>query len=175
MTSKTYFHHASLACTEYRFGLAVIVGEEESEIVALEDTVLTNINTGVIFTPPNIQMNISSHSAELSWDHRKCITGYRIRLCSLTTAQCYEAQEVMSAGEEKSHVRHVISDLEPCSEYSLAIQPSTGEGELVGGSLGLVTRAPPPRPPAQVEVALNTRGDKVDISWSEVQCATGYR
>ena len=122
-----------------------------------------------------VQITISSHSAELSWDHRKCITGYRIRLCSLTTVQCYEAQEVMSAGEEQSHVRHVISDLEPCSEYSLAIQPSTGEGELVGGSLGLVTRAPPPRPPAQVEVALNTRGDKVDISWSEVQCATGYR
>ena len=46
MTSKTYFHHASLACTEYRFGLAVIVGEEESEIVALEDTRVIEQCTG---------------------------------------------------------------------------------------------------------------------------------
>ena len=162
-----------MACTEYRFGLAVTVGEEESEIVSLEETVMTNIDSDVIFTPPNIKMNVSSHSVQLTWDHRKCITGYRIRLCSLATVQCYEAQEVVTS--DRGHVTHTISELEPCSEYSLSVHPSTAEGELDSASLSVVTRPPPPRPPAQVEVGLNTRGDKVDITWSKVQCATGYR
>ena len=164
-----------MACTEYRFGLAVTVGEEESEIVSLEETVMTNIDTDVIFTPPNIQMNISSHSVQLTWDHRKCITGYRIRLCSLATVQCYEAQEVMVTSDRGHQVSHTIGELEPCSEYSLSVHPSTADGELDSASLSVVTRPPPPRPPAQVEVGLNTRGDKVDITWSKVQCATGYR
>ena len=141
----------------------------------LEETVMTNIDSDVIFTPPNIKMNVSSHSAQLSWDHRKCITGYRIRLCSLATVQCYEAQEVMTSDNDQGHVSHTIGDLEPCSEYSLSIHPSTREGELDSAALSLVTRPPPPRPPASVEVGLNPRGDKVDISWSKVQCATGYR
>ena len=141
----------------------------------LEETVMTNIDSDVIFTPPNIKMNVSSHSAELSWDHRKCITGYRIRLCSLATVQCYEAQEVMTSDNDQGHVSHTIGDLEPCSEYSLSIHPSTSEGELDSAALSLVTRPPPPRPPASVEVGLNPRGDKVDITWSKVQCATGYR
>ena len=164
-----------MACTEYRFGLAVTVGEEESEIVSLEETVMTNIDSDVIFTPPNIQMNISSHSVQLTWDHRKCITGYRIRLCSLATVQCYEAQEVMVTSDRGHQVSHTIGELEPCSEYSLSVHPSTADGELDSASLSVVTRPPPPRPPAQVEVGLNTRGDKVDITWSKVQCATGYR
>ena len=164
-----------MACTEYRFGLAVTVGEEESEIVSLEETVMTNIDSDVIFTPPNIQMNVSSHSVQLTWDHRKCITGYRIRLCSLATVQCYEAQEVMVTSDRGHQVSHTISELEPCSEYSLSVHPSTADGELDSASLSVVTRPPPPRPPAQVEVGLNTRGDKVDITWSKVQCATGYR
>ena len=164
-----------MACTEYRFGLAVTVGEEESEIVSLEETVMTNIDNDVIFTPPNIQMNISSHSVQLTWDHRKCITGYRIRLCSLATVQCYEAQEVMVTSDRGHQVSHTIGELEPCSEYSLSVHPSTADGELDSASLSVVTRPPPPRPPAQVEVGLNTRGDKVDITWSKVQCATGYR
>ena len=141
----------------------------------LEETVMTNIDSDVIFTPPNIKMNVSSHSAQLSWDHRKCITGYRIRLCSLATVQCYEAQEVVTSADARGQVSHTIGDLEPCSEYSLSIHPSTKEGELDSAALSLVTRPPPPRPPASVEVGLNPRGDKVDISWSKVQCATGYR
>ena len=142
--------------------------------MALEETVMTNIDSDVIFTPPNIKINVSSYAAHLSWDHRKCITGYRIRLCSLASVQCYEAQEVTS-DDDRGHVTHTISDLEPCSEYSLNIHPSTAEGELDSQSLSLVTRPPPPRPPASVEVGLNSRGDKVDITWSKVQCATGYR
>ena len=141
----------------------------------LEETVMTNIDSDVIFTPPNIKMNVSSHSAQLSWDHRKCITSYRIRLCSLATVQCYEAQEVVTSSDDRGHVSHTIGDLEPCSEYSLSIHPSTQEGELDSAALSLVTRPPPPRPPASVEVGLNPRGDKVDITWSKVQCATGYR
>ena len=71
--------------------------------------------------------------------------------------------------------RHSIANLSPCTEYTLSIFPSTSEGELNAQPLTLKTLPPPARPPETVDVRLNDIGDKLDISWSKVACATGYR
>ena len=52
-------------CTMYRFGLAVTVGEEESEVVGQRSSVMTSIDTDVIFSPPNLQLEVASHMAEV--------------------------------------------------------------------------------------------------------------
>ena len=49
----------------YRFGLAVTVGEEESEVVGQRSSVMTSIDTDVIFSPPNLQLEVASHMAEV--------------------------------------------------------------------------------------------------------------
>ena len=66
---------------------------------------MTNIDTNVIFSPPNIIMKMFPDGAELSWDHRKCINSYRVQSCSRDVSTCYEAQEVT----EKSDLTRVRS------------------------------------------------------------------
>ena len=81
--------------------------------------------------------------AQISWDHRKCISSYRVSLCSRASSSCYEAQEVV--GSNVSRVVHSITDLAPCTEYTLSIFPSTGEGELNTQPATLATKPPPAR------------------------------
>ena len=81
--------------------------------------------------------------AQISWDHRKCISSYRVSLCSRASSSCYEAQEVV--GSNASRVVHSITDLAPCTEYTLSIFPSTGDGELNTQPATLATQPPPAR------------------------------
>ena len=42
------------------------MGEEESEVVGQRSSVMTSIDTDVIFSPPNLQLEVASHMAEVS-------------------------------------------------------------------------------------------------------------
>ena len=64
-------------------------------------------------------------------------------LCSRASSSCYEAQEVV--GSNASRVVHSITSLAPCTEYTLSIFPSTGEGELNTQPATLATKPPPAR------------------------------
>ena len=64
-------------------------------------------------------------------------------LCSRASSSCYEAQEVV--GSNVSRVVHSITDLAPCTEYTLSIFPSTGDGELNTQPATLATKPPPAR------------------------------
>ena len=174
VTSKNYYHHTTLACTEYKFGLSLTLGDEESDIVGLDSSIMTNIDTNVIYSVPNIETIMTPGGAEISWDHRKCIHSYRIKCCTKDATVCYEASEVTEK-RNMTRVSHSITNLSHCTDYSLSIYPSTAEAELDSQPLTMTTLPPPPRPPASVDVRLNDVGDKVDISWSQVECATGYR
>ena len=61
---------------------------------------------------------------------------------------------------------HTIDNLKPCSEHSFEIYPSTKDCELGTEPIQFKTRNP---------IELNLETNKVDISWSAVECSTGYR
>ena len=176
VTSKNYFQHVSLPCTEYNFGISVLVGEEESEIVSLSSSVMTSIDPSVIFSPPSLEMSPSAGGCEVSWDHRRCIRSYTVKICRQERAGlgCYQSEEVT---EEVQHKRivHAVSGLLPCTNYTVSILPDTEEGQLTGQTFSFRTSSPPARPPASVQLKMSEAGDKLEISWSLVQCASGYR
>ena len=57
----------------------------------------------------------------------------------------------------------------------LQIYPSTADGELDAEPRQFRTENPIPRAPDSVEVGLNMVTNRVDLSWSKVECATGYK
>lgn len=176
VTSKNYFQHASLACTEYNFGISVLVGEEESDIVGLTSSVMTNIDSSIIFSPPNLELSPTTEGCEVSWEHRRCIRSYTVKTCrqDRTELGCYQSEQLT---EHFSHNRlvHSVSGLQSCTNYSLSIYPVTEEGELRGQTFSFQTSSPPAQPPTSVQLRMSESGDKLEISWSLVQCATGYR
>ena len=69
----------------------------------------------------------------------------------------------------------MVSGLESCSNYSLSVYPTTHQGELPAHTFSFTSGAPAPSPPAKVNLRISEAGDKLEISWSGVECATGYR
>ena len=73
-------------------------------------------------------------------------------------------------------IERMLKNLRPCSSYKLEIFPVTEDGEeLAAEPRSFKTASPPTSPPQDVSVSLNQATNKVDISWSKVQCAEGYR
>ena len=179
VTSKNYFQHASLACTEYRFGLSVLVGQEESEIVSLASSVMTNIDSSVVFSPPNLQVSPTEAGAVVEWDHRKCITSYRLETCrqgrkGRLDSLCAESEVITEEGTG-SRLSHSVSGLQSCTNYSLSVYPTTHQGELSAQTFSFTTGSPAPRPPSSLNLRMSEAADKLEIRWGEVECATGYR
>ena len=179
VTSKNYFHHASLACTEYRFGLSVLVGLEESEIVSLAGSVMTNIDSSVVFSPPNLEISPTESGAVVAWDHRKCILSYRLETCRQERegrpgSLCSES-EVIPDERTETRLSQSVSGLQSCTNYSLAVYPTSHQGELTAQTFSFRSGSPAPSPPSKVNLGISEAGDKLEIRWSGVECATGYR
>ena len=67
-----------------------------------------------------------------------------------------------------------MGGLSSCTDYHLYIYP-TYEKELMADSTTFRTKSPSPLPPSIVNASFNEMTNKVDIRWSPVRCATGYK
>ena len=69
-----------------------------------------------------------------------------------------------------------LKNLNSCSKHHVEIFPLTEEDEeLAAEPRTFITASPAASPPQEVSVSLNQATNKVDISWSKVQCVEGYR
>ena len=53
--------------------------------------------------------------------------------------------------------------------------PTTVDGEFDAESILFTTNNPAPTPPEDIDVTINSITNKIDITWSSVECATGYK
>jgi hypothetical protein len=148
-----------------------------SEIVEFKEAIMTNIDKSVPYVAANLAIEPSSDGASLTWDHGKCIKSYTIRACEILDSEemCYE-EAVVVERPERHKMTHTVRNLKACSKHQLEIFPLTDEDtELTAAPRSFMTVSPPASPPQQVKVRLNMETNKVDMSWSRVQCALGYR
>ena len=69
-----------------------------------------------------------------------------------------------------------IENLRPCSIYMFEIFPWTADSEELSPDVrSFMTASPPPLPPQEMSVSFDPTTNKAHISWSEVECARGYR
>ena len=174
-TSKeNVFQSKGAPCMEYKYGVKVTIDDQVSEVVEFKEAIMTKIDTSVPYVAANLAIDPTSDGAHLTWDHGKCIKSYKIRTCQLPDT-CYE--EVMILKDPNQHkIQRSLKNLRPCSSYRLEIFPMTEDNEeLAAEPRTFTTASPPASPPQEVSVSLNELTNKVDIRWSKVQCAQGYR
>ena len=174
-TSKeNVFQSKGAPCMEYKYGVKVTIDDQVSEVVEFKEAIMTKIDTSVPYVAANLAIDPTSDGAHLTWDHGKCIKSYKIRTCQLPDT-CYE--EVMILKDPNQHkIQRSLKNLRPCSSYRLEIFPMTEDNEeLAAEPRTFTTSSPPASPPQEVSVSLNELTNKVDIRWSKVQCAQGYR
>jgi hypothetical protein len=138
---------------------------------------MTKIDTSVPYVAANLAITPTPDGAHLTWDHAKCIKSYKIRSCEVLSESenCFE-EFVIIEDPSMYKMAHTLRNLNSCSKHYLAIFPSMGgDTTLDAAPQPFQTGSPPASPPQEVTVRLNRETNKVDIGWSRVQCATGYR
>jgi len=155
----------------------VVIDDHESDIVEFKEAIMTNIDQSVPYVAANLVISPGSDGASLSWDHGKCIQGYTIKVCHMMETKdrkCYE-EAVPILESHTNKITHTVRNLQSCSHYNLQILPMTEGTKLTAETRSFMTGSPPASPPQEVTVTLNGDTNKVDISWSKVECAHGYR
>ena len=177
-TSKeNVFESKGVPCTEYKYGVKVTIDEQVSEVVEFNDAIMTKIDTSVPYVAANLAIHPTPDGAHLTWDHGKCIKSYKIRTCEFIgdTKECFE-EMVIIEDANMYKMAHTLKNLNSCSKHHVEIFPLTEENEeLAAEPRTFMTASPAASPPQDVSVSLNQGTNKVDISWSKVQCAEGYR
>jgi len=176
-TSKaTELSIKGVPCTEYRYGVKVTIDGIQSEIVEAEEAIMTPIDNTVPYVASNLISEPSTDSIELSWDHAKCITSYRIKICKDGSAEedCLEQNRIIDDASTHN-LTEKIENLSPCSAYSMQIFATTDGEELNAEETHFKTHSPAPTAPENLNVNMDAETHKIDISFSPVTCATGYK
>ena len=177
-TSKeNVFESKGAPCMEYKYGVKVTIDEQVSEVVEFNEAIMTKIDTSVPYVAANLAIHPTPDGAHLTWDHGKCIKSYKIRTCEFIgdTEECFE-EMVIIEDPSMYKMAHTLKNLNSCSKHHVEIFPLTEEDEeLAAEPRTFITASPAASPPQEVSVSLNQATNKVDISWSKVQCAEGYR
>lgn len=124
----------------------------------------------------NLTIQPSSNSVELTWDHDKCTTDYRIRVCKDGSAydDCYESD--MTIKETSAHkITKKVLILSPCTPYTVNVFAINDSLELEGETKFFETHAAEPTAPKNFCVSPNNEVNKVNVSFNYVECAAVYR
>ena len=170
-TEETTIKLNGVPCTEYMYGVLVIIDDVKSEIMESPDRIMTNIDDDSSFKPPNIDWKAMEDGIELSWDHGACINGYEIKACRHENDTICEVNSI--DGNPSNHnVTYTVENLEPCTLYNVEILPTIAGSTIVTESYAIKTASPQPSPPNNFNAELES--GQVSLEWDEVVCASGY-
>ena len=180
IVTENVFESKGAPCTEYKFGLKVRIADQLSEVVEFA-TLMTKVDTSEPYAAANLAINPTPDGAFLTWDRDMCIKCYKTRTCQVPDSEnrdlnfCFE-KELTVQNPTQYKMEQELKHLRPCSTYILEIFPRTVDSEeLVADSRSFTTASPPASPPQEMSVSFDQAMNKLYISWSEVQCAGGYR
>ena len=173
VTSNNTHQYRPGYCGEYQYGVTVTVESQESDIVESSNTVVTSLDYSSPYTTPNLAMVVTHDKATLSWDYQQCIDSYRVMACHGREEECYEEQ-VYPDQTTLNNITLTLTNLSPCSPYTVYIYPHTLGREVGPDRREFRTSDPPPTPPDTIIVELDSLTNKVVITWGEVDCATQY-
>jgi len=169
-TKETTITLNGVPCTEYMYGVLVIIDDVKSKIMMADDSITTNMDDSS-FVPPNIELNPLEDGVELSWDHGACINGYVIKTCRHENDTICEVNSI--DGNPSNHnITYTVENLEPCTSYNVEILPTIEGSTFDTESYFFETASPQPSPPNNFNAELES--GRVSLEWDQVVCASGY-
>lgn len=164
-------------CTKYHFAISAILDSGEETDKSIGPEMISDLDESDAFEAPNLYILNADKHADVSWGHADCISSYIIKVCPSAYTDCFEASvnptDYIDGHEKDRTIRYKIENLEPCTLYTLEIIPVIPDKIFTARSHEFTTTNGIPQPPTNFKVSL--KDNEVDLSWSEVQCATGYK
>jgi len=173
-TTDTSVELNGVPCTEYIYGVQVTIDGVKSEIMEFPDAVMTRLDNSVAFAAPNLEITPLEDGAVLTWDHGACISSYVVKACT-THGDIICEEETITRDSSVHNVTHEVHNLSPCSPHSLSILPIIEGAEFEPDHTEFRTAPPAPMPPTEFKAAYRQQSNKVELEWSAVSCASGYK
>ena len=165
-------------CTRYNFAISAVMdnGEETEKSVGPE--MISDLDERDPFEAPNLYIMNADRHADVSWGHADCITSYVVKVCQLSYTDCFEASvsptDYIDGGEKDRTIRYKIENMDPCTVYTLETIPNIPDKIFTARVQEFTTTNGTPQPPENFKVALHHQ-NRAELTWSSVQCATGYK
>jgi len=176
VTTETSMEFAGVPCTAYHYGVRVLIDDEKSDIVEIDAPITTKLDTHEEFVAPNLEITAQPDGAVLTWDHGACINGYKVRACRQDgDEKICEFEEEFEIPSNDHNVSREITGLKPCSPFFVEIFPQIPETEIAPSAKDFSTTSPEPTPPEEYNVNLADDLKTVELNWTSVECATGYK
>ena len=176
-TTESSVKLSGVPCTEYRYGVQVTIDGAKSEVMEFPDAVMTQLDDSAPFVAPNLEIEPMTDGAVLTWDHGACISSYIVKACSIHSdhndVMCEE--ETIMRDSTVHNVTHEIHNLKPCHAYTLEILPQISGASFDPDTTEFKTAFPAPSPPTEFSAEYKKSSNKVELEWSEVECASGYK
>jgi len=171
----TEWKGAGVPCTEYHYGVSVLIDDSKSEIKAVGAPITTPLDDTAIFEPPNLEILPEDDQVILTFDHGSCISRYDFQICEEEQGEkfCFPGFYLPEQGEH--NITFTSDKLEPCTNYYLEITPTHDDVVIPTVKKSFTTAAPEATPPEEANITLSAGEDFVELSWSKVPCASGYK
>jgi len=151
-------------------------GEETEKSVGPE--MISDLDERDPFEAPNLYILNADRHADVSWGHADCISSYVLKVCQVSYTDCFEASvtptDYIDGGEKDRTIRYKIESLDPCTVYTLEIIPIIPDKIFTARVQEFTTTNGTPQPPDNFRVSLE-HDNRAELTWSSVQCATGYK
>lgn len=171
----TNWKGAGVPCTEYRYGVSVLIGDSKSEIRDIGEPITTALDDDAVYEAPNLDIIPASDQVVLTFDHGSCISEYEIRICQEELGEEFCNADTYTPTQGEHNISFTGASLEPCTKYKVQINPMHEGVRIVSANRAFVTASPEPTPPEDSNVTLSNDHQFVELNWSKVRCATGYK
>ena len=124
-----------------------------------------------------VETNAGLNSVQVSWPTWKavsCIDKYTVKACVAGTEECTADEEVQKA-VGSPFVSQKVTGLQPCTEYTLHIQPLFKDLNIEAKVISFHTDSMDADQVNVGTVGSEFRDGSIFISWAEVKCATKYK
>jgi len=164
-------------CSEYELSLSSMAGDRYSDDEATTEFHIPPAYSAAEKLNPTIIPGITSMEASWNaWEKLSCVESYSVKVCK-TEGECEEA--VTLEMDDSTTTIDFVSEqnLEQCSSYTFSIQPIFPGHDLQEISIPFDTKSPTIEgisDKLQPVVASAGEEQMITVTWSPVQCASGY-
>jgi len=162
-------------CTEYKYGVRVVIDGVESDIAEAGDTVITPLDDEE-YSAPNLHFEETPESVNISWDHARCIQSYRMKICQDGSEDECQENNIAIDDPSKHNVDFSVTNLSPCTSYKMQIFAITSEQEVGGAEVKTFrTSAPEAVAPTNFQEEVLHKTNQIKVAFDPVTCAESYR
>jgi len=175
-TDNTSAELNGVPCTEYRYGVQATIDGVKSQIMEVPNTVVTELDDTASFIAPNLEVNPLEDGAIFTWDHGACISNYVVKVCHTDVGgDLICEQDDIMRDPSVHNITHTVHNLKPCHAYYLEILPEITGKEFEPNHIEFKTAFPLAAPPSEFSAVYKQGSNRVELEWSEVECASGYK